>query len=216
MVVTCPSASCMMIRKFAVQRALLLEVSTMSSINRRLPRRQFLVASAALGLAACGNGVGNTNANTIDSSSDVALDYLFQTNPEASSLADQANGILIFPQITEGSFLVGGSYGTGALRIGGQTVDYYSAAQGTVGLQIGAQQYSHALFFLTPEALRDFRESDGWAAGANISYATDTDARTIGFDSTRVNTPVVAFIFAQAGAIAGATLEGTKYTRIIP
>jgi len=28
--------------------------------------------------------------------------------------------------------------------------------------------------------------------------------------------PVVAFVFGQAGLIAGASIAGTKYTRIIP
>ena len=28
--------------------------------------------------------------------------------------------------------------------------------------------------------------------------------------------PVIALVFAQSGLIAGATLEGTKYQRIIP
>ena len=63
------------------------------------------------------------------------------------------------PLVTEAGFGFGGSYGRGALRIEGVTVDYYSATKATFGFQIGAQQYAHALFFMTPEALEEFRRS---------------------------------------------------------
>jgi hypothetical protein len=63
------------------------------------------------------------------------------------------------PLMTEVGAGFGGAFGRGALRIQGVTVDYYSAAKGSFGLQIGAQQYAHALFFTTPEALENFRRS---------------------------------------------------------
>ena len=119
------------------------------------------------------------------------------------------------PLITEAGFGFGGSYGRGALRIGGATVDYYSAAKATVGFQIGAQQYAHALFFMTPEALQEFRRSPGWAATADIRYATPEQGASIGKETTELD-PVIALIFGQQGLIAGATLGGVKYTRIIP
>ncbi|MEM6634888.1 MAG: YSC84-related protein [Pseudomonadota bacterium] len=186
-------------------------------IPRGMPRRQFLGAGAAFaGLAGCANGVGNENAFKIDQASDAAINFLYSSDQDAANIASRASGILIMPQITEASFLFGGSFGTGSLRVQDATVDYYSATQATVGLSIGAQQYSHALFFMSDAALENFRASDGWAAGADIRYAADAEGQTIGFDSTQINTPVIAYVFAQAGAIVGATLEGTKYTRIIP
>ncbi len=95
------------------------------------------------------------------------------------------------------------------------TVDYYSAANASFGLQIGAQQYSHVLFFMTQEALQDFRTSSGWAAGAGVTYALNDQGQTLATDTNALTSPVVAVIFGQAGLIAGATLEGTKYTRIL-
>ncbi len=79
--------------------------------------------------------------------------------------------MLVMPLVTEAGFGLGGSYGRGALRVGGTTVDYYSATQASFGLQIGAQQYAHVLFFMTEEALSEFRRSYGWAAGADLEYA---------------------------------------------
>ena len=64
-------------------------------------------------------------------------------------------------------------------------------------------------------ALADFRRSQGWAAGADLKYATPEQGASIGKDTTEMD-PVIALVFGQAGLIAGATLSGTKYTRIIP
>ena len=89
-------------------------------------------------------------------------------------------------------------------------------AAGTFGLQIGAQQFSHVLFFMNDEALGSFRRSSGWAAGGDIRYAVRDKGGNVAVDTTTVLDPVVAVIFGQTGLIVGATLEGTKYTRIIP
>ncbi|MEM8537078.1 MAG: YSC84-related protein, partial [Pseudomonadota bacterium] len=120
------------------------------------------------------------------------------------------------PLVTEVGLGLGGSYGRGALRVGPSTVDYYAAASGSAGLQIGAQQFSHVLFFMTPEALLEFRQSPGWAAGADIEYAVSDQSQMLRADSTTSLSPVIAVVFGQTGLRLGATLEGTKYTRIIP
>ena len=185
-------------------------------------RRRFLgTGAAALLLAGCedisigGNGVGGSGAAQIEARVDATQSYLFERYPGTQSLANDANGILFMPLVTEAGFGIGGAYGRGALRINGVTVDYYSSTKATLGLQIGAQQYAHALFFMTEAALGNFRRSSGWAAGADLRYATPDEGASIGKETTELD-PVIALIFGQQGLIAGATLSGVKYTRIIP
>jgi lipid-binding SYLF domain-containing protein len=185
-----------------------------------ISRRNFMVIGAAAGLAACdsnimGNGVGSTAAQKIDGRVDATKQYLFSRYPGTRDLAKNAKGVLYMPLVTEAGFGFGGSYGRGALQINDVTVDYYSAASASFGFQIGAQQYAHAIFFLTQDALQSFRRSSGWAAGAGVTYATPEQGASIGTDTTQLD-PVVALIFGQQGLIAGATLQGVKYTRIIP
>lgn len=180
-------------------------------------RGVILSGGAALGLAACGNGLGADGAARLDARVDAARDYLATSYPGTRDLATKAAGVLYIPLVTEAGIITfGGSYGQGALRIGGATVDYYSATQASVGLQIGAQQYAHVLFFMTPEALRDFRTAPGWVAGANVAYALPDKGGAAGFDTTTTTAPVVAFVYGQSGFLAGAKVQGTKYTRIIP
>lgn len=185
--------------------------------NLRLSRRGLMVGGAAASLlAACGNPVGNFNAERLDSRVDATRDYLRQNHPELGNLFEHAQGILYMPLVTEAGFVFGGAYGRGALRIKDVTVDYYSSTQASWGLQIGAQQYAHALFFMTEEALADFRRADGWAAGADLEYALPDGGRSAGVETTTSLAPIVAIVFGQSGFIAGATLKGTKYNRIIP
>jgi len=180
-------------------------------------RRGFLVsAGSAVALAGCANGVGSSGPAMIDSRVDATRNYLFNRHPGSRELADKAQGILWMPLMTEAGFGVGGAYGRGALRIGEVTVDYYSATSASFGLQIGAQQYAHALFFMTPEALRTFRAGPGWSAGADLKYAVKDEGGAISADTVTALDPVIALIFGQQGLIVGASLEGTKYTRIIP
>lgn len=185
----------------------------MNGISRR---GLILTGGAALGLSACGNGVGGGGAARLDARVDATRDFLHERYPGTIDLTNKAAGVLYMPLMTEAGFVFGGAYGRGALRINDVTVDYYSATQASWGLQIGAQQYAHALFFMTQQALADFRASDGWAVGADAKYATPDQGGSIAADTTTTLAPVIALVFGQAGFIAGATLEGTKYTRIIP
>jgi len=180
-------------------------------------RRQFTLAALAGGtLAGCGNGIGSPGPATIDARVDSTLSFMNQTYPGTRELADRAAGVLVMPLITEVGLGFGGSFGRGALRVGPSTVDYYSAASGSAGFQIGAQQFSHVLFFMTDEALLDFRQSPGWAAGADLEYAISAQGETLRAETTTSLSPVIAVLFGQTGLRVGATLEGTKYTRIIP
>jgi lipid-binding SYLF domain-containing protein len=186
----------------------------MNKISRRVMIAG--AASATLAVAGCANGLGSNGAEKIDARVDASLDFLYANNASARTLGEKAAGILVMPLVTKAGFGVGGAYGRGALRVGGVTVDYYSAAQASFGLQIGAQQYAHALFFMTEAALADFRNSPGWSAGANLEYALNSQGENISVNTTTALSPVIAVVFGQAGLIAGATIKGTKYTRIIP
>ncbi|GFE66904.1 lipid-binding SYLF domain-containing protein [Litoreibacter roseus] len=181
-------------------------------------RRGFLVSVGAStgALAACGNGVGSQGGQKIDARADQALDFLYNNVSGTRELADKASGVLIMPLVSEAGFGFGGSYGRGALRVNDVTVDYYNTTAASFGLQIGAQQYAHALFFMTPAALSDFRRAPGWSVGADARYAVANDAGNLSVDTTTALSPVIAIVFGQAGLIAGATIEGNKYTRIIP
>ena len=178
-------------------------------------RRGVLLAGTGAALAACSPiSRGGTAGERIDRRVDAAIDFMYSEIPGSRELAERSFGMLVMPLVSKVGFGIGGAYGEGALRIGGATVNYYSTAQASFGLQIGAQQYAHTLFFMTPEALADFRNSDGWALGADVEYVVQDNAGRVGLETTNILSPIVALVYGQAGLIVGATIEGTKYTRI--
>ncbi|MEL6205203.1 MAG: YSC84-related protein [Pseudomonadota bacterium] len=173
-------------------------------------------SAAALTLAGCNNGVGSNGGARIDQRVGASRDFLISRYPGAADLESRSTGQLYMPLVTKGGFGFGGSYGSGALRINEATVDYYAAVSANFGFQAGVQQYSHALFFMTPEALRDFRTSAGWSVGGDAEYALIDQGGNISAETLTALDPVVALVYGQTGLIVGATLEGTKYQRIIP
>ena len=184
----------------------------------KVNRRSFglsVLCSAGL-IAGCGNGIGSGNSETIDNQVRMTLTQMFQEYPNIADLAAKSNGMLVMPLVTEAGFLIGGSFGRGALLINNLVVDYYSATSANIGLQIGGQQFAHVLFFMTEEALAGFRRSQGWSAGADIEYATPERGQSVRAQTVTSLAPVIAVVYAQSGLRVGASVEGTKYTRIIP
>jgi lipid-binding SYLF domain-containing protein len=181
-------------------------------------RRGFTLAALAgvAMTAACGNGVGSPGAATIDARVDATLNQMYSQYPNTVELARESDGMLVMPLVTEAGFGFGGGYGRGALRVNGVTVDYYSNTKASAGFQIGAKQYAHVLFFMTPDALEGFRRAHGWTAGADLDYVLSDRGDSISADTNTLRAPILAAIFGQAGLYAGASLEGAKYTRIIP
>ncbi|MFQ5439727.1 MAG: YSC84-related protein [Paracoccaceae bacterium] len=177
-------------------------------------RRAFIIAAGS-GLAACSNRIGNSRGERINDRVDLALRQMYREVPGSQDLADRAAGMLVMPTITKAGFGWGGAYGEGALLIGGAPVEYYSVAKGSYGFQLGLQQFAHTLFFMNEQALSDFRSSAGWQIGADAEYVVKNKGDNIGIDSTKLRSPVIAIVYGRAGLLIGATLEGTKYTRVV-
>ena len=188
----------------------------MTNLTRRAALSGALATMAAGTVAGCSNGIGSNGAATIDARVQSTMDYLYGSYPATAQLRDKAAGVLVMPLITKAALGAGGSYGRGALTVQGSTVDYYSAAEASLGFQLGAQQYAHALFFMTNDALFEFRSSPGWTAGADIEYALNDRGQNLSASTITQLSPVIGVVFGQAGLLAGASVEGTKYTRIIP
>ncbi len=184
-----------------------------------LTRRAVLAGTATLAataLGACNNAIGTGGATTIDARVQATLNYLYAEYPATQQLGEKAAGILVMPLMTKAAMAAGGAYGRGALLVDAATIDYYSAVQASFGFQLGAQQYAHVLFFMTNDALYEFRTSPGWEAGGDLEYALNDQGGNISASTLTQLSPVIAVVFGQAGLLAGASLAGTKYTRIIP
>ena len=195
-----------------------------------MQRREFMLGAVSLGatgLAVSGCTTTATTTKTtdtgteaakrrreIDTNADNTLDRLYGNVKGSRDLVAKASGVLTFPSVIAAGFGVGGQYGEGALRARGTTLDYYSIASVSIGLQIGAQSKAIIFLFMTPEALNKFRNSQGWAVGVDASVAVLRVGANGELDTTSAVGPVLAFVLTNAGLMANLSLEGTKVTRL--
>ena len=122
----------------------------------------------------------------------------------------------LLSKISDANFWLGGAYGEGGLLIGDAIVGYFNMAQASIGLKIGIQDYSLALFFMNSSSLTNFRSSDGWSLGVDAEYVLAKDSGRIGRDvsTSKTSTDVIALMFDRSGITFGGSLEGVKYTPI--
>ncbi len=175
-----------------------------------------LVVLVAVGLVAVSPALASERARAIDARVDAALSELRATVPGAGDALDQARGVLVMPQVFRGGFIVGATMGEGALRVGGQTVDYYTIAGASMGLLAGVERSRHAILFMTDAALAEFRAAGGsdWEVGASARVTMINVGAQDRVSITPEETPIVAFVFGQQGLLAGVSLDGSRYTRV--
>jgi len=150
----------------------------------------------------------------IDTNANKALEVFREDVNGADVFLNQAAGYLIFPRVIKVGIGIGGETGEGALRVGGQTVDYYRTSAGSFGFQLGAQAKSIVIAFMTPESLKKFRDSSGWKVGVDGSVALIDLGIGKTIDTGNIKDPVVGFIFGSKGLMYNLTLEGSKFSKL--
>lgn len=182
-----------------------------------------LLLAGTLILSQCANDpVTNINAASVNprqlaADSRAALKQLYAQNPAARKLGARAKGILVFPSITKGGFMVGGMGGNGALiRDDGTIRDFYQTAGASYGLQAGIQKFGYALFLMDSSAFANVNRADGWEVGSSPSLVVVDKGMATSLSTTTLNKNTYAFFFNQRGLMGGLGLQGSKITRIHP
>ena len=182
--------------------------------------------AAAAALAGCSTtasvtkpaeGGGPSTAESrhaVDASYHDTLERLYASDAGTRELVGKARGVLVFPRVISAGLVVGGAYGEGQLREHGHVEGYYRTTTGSVGWQIGAQSRALVFLFMTEDALERFKAGHGWSGGVDASVALLTVGANGVVDANAARAPTLAFVMTTAGIMAGATLEGTKVTRI--
>lgn len=150
----------------------------------------------------------------LDAKVQEALTQFAKHTSAGAELAAKAHGVLVFPSVIKAGIGIGGEYGEGALQIGGKTADYYSIAAASIGLQLGAQARTEIILLMTADALKSFRDSQGWKAGVDGSVALATLGAGGTIDTQTAQKPIIGFIFSNKGLMYNLTFEGSKITKI--
>jgi lipid-binding SYLF domain-containing protein len=184
-----------------------------------IQRRTILLATGTLVIAGCSTSSSGTSdpaakRREIDASVDNALAQLYGKVQGSRELGDKARGILVMPKVVSAGFVVGGSYGQGALRKHGVTAAYYSVGAGSVGLLAGAESKSMYMMFMTDDALKKFESSNGWTAGVDAGVTLVNVGANAGIDTKTAQAPIVGFVLNNSGLMANLSLDGTKFNKL--
>jgi lipid-binding SYLF domain-containing protein len=161
---------------------------------------------------------GAATAQAIDTSADKIVQKFKETHQGADAALKQAKGVLVFPEIVKAGFIVGGSYGEGALRINDKSVAYYSIGSGSVGFTFGAQSQAVIILFMTQAALDEFRKDattdKSWQVGVNGDITAVDVGAGGAIANSALNKDIVSFVMDQKGLMVNLSLGGSKITKL--
>lgn len=193
----------------------------MRQISLRSVAMAAALAAGALTMTACTTTKPETasaprsDSTTVNTRANAALERLYQTAPGSKEMVQRAKGVLIFPSVIGGSFVVGVEHGRGVLRVGGHNRGFYSTTAASIGWQAGGQSKAVIYVFNTQEALDKFLKSDGWSVGADATVAAGKIGANGSVDTTTAQAPVTSYVLTNAGLEAGVSLQGTKITKVV-
>jgi lipid-binding SYLF domain-containing protein len=122
----------------------------------------------------------------------------------------------VFPSVVKAGIGFGGEYGEGVMLNQQRVAGYYNLISASFGFQLGVQERSVIIMFMTQGALNQFDHTAGWKVGVDGSVAIITVGIGGSIDTDKVTSPVIGFIIDQKGLMYNLTLEGSKISRINP
>lgn len=181
---------------------------------------QALTAVSVLALAGCQSGnpldtsSGEDKAAALADECRSALNELYAQAPQAQSIANDAEGVLVFPNVVKAGLGVGGETGNGCLLQNSEVVGYYNKSGASFGFQAGAQSRSEVIMFMSEAALDKLENRAGLEFGVDASAAVIDMGAGGTLDTGNIDSEILAFIFGESGLMAAATLEGAKVTEL--
>jgi lipid-binding SYLF domain-containing protein len=173
-----------------------------------------LLAAVALMVVIGADVASAKTAKEINTSVNACLDRFYKEVNGGKELARKAKGVLVLPGVIKAGLIVGGEFGEGALRVGGKTASYYNLAAGSVGFQIGGDTKDIIIMFMTDAALKQFQARKSWEVGVDGNVALVNIGGDERVDFTKLNDPIVAFVFDVKSLMADVSLNGAKLTKI--
>jgi lipid-binding SYLF domain-containing protein len=180
-----------------------------------------LTVASALALSACqaGNpldtGSEADKAAALGAECDRALDQLYAEVKQTKSIVEQAQGTLVFPNVTSAGLGVGAETGNGCLYENGVVTSYFNKSGASIGFQAGAQSRSEVLVLTSDAAMEKLTSAAGLDFGGNATATVIDTGVGAQIDTKQLmSKEIIAFILGETGLMAGATVEGSKVTKL--
>jgi lipid-binding SYLF domain-containing protein len=155
-------------------------------------------------------------ADRLKNCGDVMKEIMDIPDDIPQDLIDKAECVIVYPSVLKGAFVVGGSYGRGAMtcRTGEHFTGPWSAPTmmalegGSVGLQIGGQATDFVLLVMNPRGAHSMIKSKV-KLGGDASVAAGPKGRSASAESDVTLRAEVLSYSRSRGLFAGISLEGS-------
>ena len=149
----------------------------------------------------------NQDRQALNSSVRSTLATMRAEDPSFGPFLDDAYGYAVFPSVGKGGLIVGGAYGRGEVYERGRLIGYSSITQGTIGAQVGGQDFAEVICFRNKEALDQFTSGKFEPTAAASAVALKAGAAR----SAAYSNDVAIFAFVKGGLMAEAAVGGQKF-----
>jgi len=182
-------------------------------VIKRMISSLMALALLALPLLAAGD---KKETERLENCGEVIKEVMDIPDDIPQDLIDKAECLIVFPSVLKAAFVIGGSYGRGAMtcRTGEHFTGPWSAPTmmalegGSIGLQLGGQATDFVLLVMNPRGARAILSSKV-KLGADASAAAGPKGRTANA-STDVTMRAEVLSYSRArGLFAGLSLEGS-------
>ena len=131
-----------------------------------------------------------------------------KVDPSIERFFKESAGYVVFPRIGKIGFIIGGGHGGGEVFEKGKVVGTASITIATVGLQIGAQEFSEIIFFQDQGALDRFKQNK-FEFTANVSAVIITAGAG---KAANYRDGVAVFAAPTGGVMAEVALGAQKFS----
>jgi lipid-binding SYLF domain-containing protein len=184
----------------------------MTTNQVQLPRILALALAAgsiALGTIGCDTAPKSASDKQVLSiRSGDALTEFKRADPSLQRMLDKAYGYAIFPSVGKGAVGVGGAYGRGEVYEGNTMVGYCDLSQGTIGFQLGGQEYMELIVFETKAAIDQFKSNTFEFSGQASAVAVRAGAAA----TAPYENGVAVFTATKGGLMFEASVGGQRFT----
>jgi lipid-binding SYLF domain-containing protein len=155
-------------------------------------------------------------ADRLENSGTVMKEIMDIPDDIPQDLIDKAECVIVYPSVLKAAFVVGGSYGRGAMtcRTGEHYTGPWSAPSmmalegGSIGFQIGGQATDFVLLVMNPRGAHSILKTKV-KLGADASVAAGPKGRTASAESDATLRAEVLSYSRSRGLFAGISLEGS-------
>lgn len=165
--------------------------------------------TVVIGMAGCDTAPKSaSDKRVLTIRSETAMDEFKRIDTSLQRMLDKSYGHAIFPSVGKGAVGVGGAYGRGEVYQGKTMVGYCDLSQGTIGFQLGGQEYMELIVFETKEALDKFKSNTFEFSGQASAVAVRAGAAA----TAPYENGVAVFTMIKGGLMFEASIGGQRFS----